>query len=547
MSFRSAAVFVLAVTVLAAGCSDAEVDTEDAAATDPGTVASLTIAVPEDVGPLNIFASHEEPLTELVYDKLVAPSPYVDDPQPWLASAVREIDPSTWEVDLRGDVRWHDGELFTADDVLFTFDLFDADEHPPSGRWTHHVSDTPDITAVEALDDDTVRFHCGDPCPDLGDVTLADLPIIPEHVWSAVPPADVKAVTAVPVGTGPYRLVDYDPTTGYRFEANPDYFAGEPLVDELVMPVIEDASATFTALRSGQIDATSRPLSPELIEQFSSGDDIGIIEAAPFQFPELRLNFRRAPFDDTQFRSAMSLALDREELLATVFLGQGRAADKGYPHPDSPWTNPDLSTPSDPTEAERILDRLGFTDTDGDGVREGPDGPLRYTLFAPGGDAVQVRAAELVAEQLTEVGVAVTAQGLDAGSLSERSQSRDYDMVIGSITAHGTADPTQFIMSHRSGYLWEEGRPLPGYDELHEQWRQATTVEDRTELLFEMQRVFNEAPTSIPLYYPDENFAFRPAAYDGWVESPGYGIVHKWSLLPHTVGHEANAIVEADG
>lgn len=341
MSIRTAAAFVVVAAVLAGACSDGggEVDNGPAAGA-PETVESLTVAVPEDVGPLNIFASHEEPLTELVYDKLVAPSPYVEDPQPWLASAVRQVDPSTWEVDLRDDVRWHDGERFTAGDVVFTFDLFRADEHPPTGRWTHHVSDTPNITSVEALDEDTVRFRCGDPCPELGDVTLADLPIIPEHVWSQVPPADVKAVTELPVGTGPYRLVDHDPTTGYRFEANPGYFAGEPLVDELVMPVIDDPSATFTALRSGQIDATSRPLSPELIEQFSSAGDIGMIEAAPFSFPELQLNFRRAPFDDPDVRLAVSRALARDELLATAFLDQGRPADRGYPHPDSPWTNP---------------------------------------------------------------------------------------------------------------------------------------------------------------------------------------------------------------
>lgn len=544
MSVRSAVALVLGAALLVGACSDAEGGID---ADAPLDVESLEIAVPEDVGPLNIFASHEEPLTELVYDKLLAPSPYVDEPQPWLATEVRGIDASTWEVDLRDDVTWHDGERFTADDVLFTFELFGADEHPPSGRWTHHVSDTPNITTVEALDEDTVRFRCGDPCPDLGDVTLADLPIIPEHVWSEVPPAEVSAVSDLPIGTGPYRLVDYDPTAGYRFEANADYFAAEPLVDELVMPVIEDPSATFTALRSGQIDATSRPLSPELIEQFSSSGDIGIIEAAPFQFPELRLNFRRAPFDDPDVRLAISRALDRDELLETAFLDEGRPADRGYPHPDSPWTNPDLSTPTDPDEARSILDDLGFTDDDGDGVREGPDGPLRYTLFADGGDPVQMRAATLVAEQLTEIGMAVTAQGLDAGSLSGRSESRDYDMVIGTITAHGTADPTQFIMSHRSGYLWEEGLPLPGYDEIYEEWRGATTVEERTEHLFDMQTAFNEAPTSIPLYYPDENWAFRSASFGGWVESPGYGIVHKWSLLPRDVGQGANAVVEPDG
>ena len=88
----------------------------------PGTASRLTIAVPEDVGPLNILNQSDDPLTFLVYDRLVAPSPYAEDPQPWLATEVRNVDPRTWLISLRDDVTWHDGEPFTADDVAFTID-----------------------------------------------------------------------------------------------------------------------------------------------------------------------------------------------------------------------------------------------------------------------------------------------------------------------------------------------------------------------------------------------------------------------------------------
>lgn len=504
----------------------------------------LTIAVPEDVGPLNIFGSHEEPLTELVYDKLLAPSPYVDQPQPWLASEVRQVDPSTWEVVLRDGIRWHDGEALKADDVVFTFEFFKA---APTGRWTHHVSDIPAVETVAAVDQDTIRFTCAFACPFFGSVTLADLPIVPEHVWSQVSPDEVREVTDLPVGTGPYRLVAYDPAAGYRFEAYDDYFAGRPVVDELVMPVIEDPSTTFTALRTGEIDATSRPVSPELIDQFAASDEIGLVTTQPLQFPELRLNYERAPFDEPKFRRAISSVLDRDELLKTVFLGEGRPADKGYPHPDSAWANPDLSTPYDPDEARALLDELGFTDSDGDGVREGPDGPLTYTVYANGGQPTHVRAAQLVAEHLREVGIDAHAEGLDAGSLSDLLESRDYDVYVGSITAHGAADPTQFIMSHRSGYLWRAPDiPYPEWDALFQEWKATTSIEDRTDKLFELQEVFNRQPTSIPLVYPDEHYAYRIDAYDRWVESPGYGIVHKWSFLPREVARDANAIVEPD-
>lgn len=509
----------------------------------PTSAERLTIAIPAAVGgPLNPFVAFTEPISELVYDKLFAPSPYVDDPQPWLATGITMVDPSTWDVTIRDDVTWHDGEPFTADDVIFTFHYAHA---APTGRFTHHVNEIPDITSVTEIEPGTLRFTCSYPCQDLGPVTLADLPILPEHVWSKIPPDKVKTVTDLPVGTGPYKLVSYDATTGYKFEANESYFAGAPVVRELEVPIIADPSATFTALRSGQIDATFRPLSPELIDQFSADPSIGVIETQPFRFPELRLNFERAPFDQPAFRQAISLALDRQELLDVVFLGQGRVADKGYPHPDSPWTDPSLSTPSDPAKAASLLDQLGFVDKDGDGIREGANGPLRYEVKAPGAEPTQVRAAEIVAEQLGKVGIAATAAALDAGAYSDLATSRNYDLQISSITAHGIADPTQFIMSHRSGYLWDAPEiPYPEWDALFERWKAATTIADRKAVAFEMQQLFNRQPTSIPLYYPDEYWAYRPDAFAGWVESPGFGIVNKWSLLPREVAREAHAVDE---
>lgn len=277
----------------------------DRGQTGPATAQRLTIALAKDSGPLNIFADQSPAIDELVYDKLLAPSPYVDQPRPWLATAVRQLDPSTWEADLRADVRWQDGERFDADDVAFSFDYF---KKAPTGTYTHHVSDVPTIETITALSPTKVRFVCAFPCPELGTVTLADLPVIAEHIWAGVPPDKAKQVTSLPVGTGPYRLVSYDSAAGYRFEANPDYFAGAPVVQELVMPVISDASATFTALRSGEVDATTRPLPPELIDPFTSSNDVGVVKTAPLRFPELRVNYDRAPFDQPAFRAALSRA-----------------------------------------------------------------------------------------------------------------------------------------------------------------------------------------------------------------------------------------------
>lgn len=128
--------------------------------------------------------------------------------------------------------------------------------------------------------------------------------------------------------------------------------------------------------------------------------------------------------------------------------------------------------------------------------------------------------------------------------MADVAKTRDFDLVIGAIGPHGAADPTQFIMSHRSGYLWRAPKlPYPEWDALFADWRATTTVEDRLAVLDRMQVLFNRQPTSIPLYYPDEYWAFRPDRFAGWVESPGYGVVHKWSLLPPQVGRNAGAVV----
>ena len=91
-----------------------------------------------------------------------------------------------------------------------------------------------------------------------------------------------------------------------------------------------------------------------------------------------------------------------------------------------------------------------------------------------------------------------------------------------------------FILGQLGGSLWKAGVPYPAMDSLLEEWRKTTEVEARKQVSFRMQELFNRQPTAISLYYPVATFAYRPAAYDNWAESPGFGIVHKWSFLPPT-------------
>lgn len=513
---------------LVAGCTETIGDrTGSRSGGDP-----LRIATDSDPNsPLNIYVSSESTfdwMTDLVYDRLLHPSPYVEDPMPGLATETTRIDETTWTATVRSDATWHDGEPFTAEDVVFTYRYY---RDGPPNRYTHHVSDAPHIERIEAVDGRTVRFEGAHPTPTLAAITFADLPIIPKHVWEDV--ADPLEYAELPVGTGPYELVDYQAGERLRFHANENYFMGDPIVDEIVVPFIQDHSTMFTALKSGDIDTSSVGIPPSTVDEFEANQDLEVVEATTLSLVELRINYERSPFDQHDFRRAVSRAIDKRAIVDVAMLGTPVPGDVGYPHPKSPWTTPDVEQPHEPEEARATLDELEFRDRDDDGVRETPDGErLSFTLKVPSNEPSYIRAGELVAEDLTDVGLETELMTLDPGTIGDLFSSRDFDMYLTGITPHGVADPDQFVMSHRSGYLWNEDIPYPAWDDLFEEWKQTETVEARKEVLFEMQRLFNEQPTSIPLWYPEARFAFDPDAHDAWAESPGFGIHHKWSMLP---------------
>lgn len=493
-------------------------------------VPKLTIAVPLDVGPLNIYSSDSayDWMVELVYDKLLSPSPYAEKPLPGLAESATQVDPSTWVVKLRDGVKWHDGKPFTADDVVFTYTSF-RDGSP--NRYTHHVNDVPKIDQIVAEDARTVKFSCNYPCPALGPITLADLPILPKHIWENV--KEPQTYKELPIGTGPYKLVELRADQLYRFQANEAYFLGKPLVNELVMPIIKDPSTTFTALKTGEVDVAVRDVPPELRAELSRLPGMKLVQTTPLSLVELRVNYERPPFDKPEFRRAFSLMVDRQAIVDTVLLGQGMPGTKGYTHPNSPWTKPNESTPFDREAAKKELDTLQFIDRNGDGVRETPDGQaLEFALTVPSNEPSWMRVAELIARQSTEVGINLTVQPLDIGTIRRFGSTRQFDVYVSEIGPHGVADPDQFIMSHRSGYLWKAGRPYPAFDTLFEEWKKTTDVEARKQVSFKMQALHNQAPVSVPLYYPATTVAYRTATYDQWQESRGFGLVHKWSLLP---------------
>lgn len=476
-------------------------------------------------------------LLMLVYDSLFW-SQVAEDPEPWLAeSATPSDDLRTWTVKLRPNLEWHDGRPLTAQDVKFTFDYFRDVASP--GRWTHHVTDEPPYEAGEVVDERTVRLRFAEPAPTFEILPGADLPIIPKHIWEDVEEPDT-ATDEPPVGSGPYKLTEIVPDQRYRFEANERYFKGKPLVDTIEMPIVPDANAAFQALQTGQVDYVDRDVPPEVVDRFQAADDIELARGVDFDSTELRFNTRQAPVDDPQVRKAISLAIDYGPLVERVLQGDGQTGNDSWVHPRSPWALPGADHEFDRARAGRMLDEAGYR-RGPDGVRVGPDGePLAIEVLVSSFEPERLRALQLAAQQVQEIGVRLRPEALDPAAIRQRTRPGpggppDYDAQMSGFDWHAHTDPDNlYFFFHSPGPKgigaiftgWSNSR----FDQLVERATRMT-AQERKPLLYDAQRIMAEEAPLLTFWYRDSVVAYRPAAYDGWVNDFGHGILTKRSFL----------------
>ncbi|PVB60180.1 ABC transporter substrate-binding protein [Labrenzia sp. 011] len=471
----------------------------------------------------------------LVYDKLREPSPYAGKAEDWLATSITQVseDARVWEIELREGVKWHDGSEFTAEDVAFTFEYY---REGPANRWTHHASSVPRMVGIEVIDTYKVRLTSEKPMPNFDRITATDLPIIQKAQWEGV--EDPRSFTDMGIGTGPYRLVDYEADRYYKFEANENYWRGKPTVKKLNIVMIKDPQTMFTALKTGEIDGAARPMPPELVQQWKTESALEMVSAPTLWGVWLDINVGRKPFDDRELRRAVTLAINPEPMLERVVLGQGKSGSHGWPHVDSFWTKPDLAAGYDPELAVSLLDEGGYEDRDGDGVRETPDGkPLVFDLKIASNQPTFLRAAEIVTEQLKEVGIGVKVTSIDPGSMGQMWSTRQFDLRIADITPHGIADQDMLVILYR-GDIKNEMLLDEDKKAIVDRWLDAETREDRLKISYELQEYQTRYPNRVMLWYPETVFAYRWQAYDNYVPSTGYGIFHKYSFLPEEVRGE---------
>lgn len=443
----------------------------------------------------------------LVYDTLV----WKDQKGiiPWLADSWEcTPDGLQWTFQLRPDVKWQDDRPLTADDVCFSFAYLR--QHP--FEWLPMER----IAKVEPRGDTAVVVQLKAPYAPFLHQIAGSLPIIPKHVWQDV--ADPRN-TAGPdrvMGSGPYRLVQYDKAQGtYEYRANQQFFKGTPAVGRILFVPAADPVAT---LQRGVVDEAAIPAS--MLPQFDNRSDFAILHGPSFWVLTLRFNYAEPPFSQQAVRQAFAHAIDRKALIEQAVPGGPAGATPGNPGflpPDSEWFDPaqqDLY-PFRLERAQDLLRSVGLEDRDGDGRLEDAQGKkMEFTLITT---SQYLREAEALQLMLNKIGFSVQLKAMDIKSLDSQVRAGRFELAL---TGHGGlgADPSTVMGFGATGDRMQQfGVPSdPAFRELAEKLLVDTDHARRIELAHRMQRIYAEDLPTLPLYYPSRLGAYRPKVLDGW-------------------------------
>jgi len=535
-----------------AGCSPAA--TEEATE-PPGEATSVTSIPEEDEEPVVLRVGEIRALdcwnpficanfyywSGLVVGNLMHAGP--DDPScapvPNLAKSWEVSDDGlTWTLDLFSDVSYSDDMPFDAYVAKDTLDWW------INSDLVSYVPFTLNIESVEALEVDKLQITTKAPMPNFPGFDAQWIPMLPHHIWSEINPNEVYTFENFPpIGTGPYTVTEYRQGEYVILDARDDFHLKKPPIDRIVIQYYTNWDAIIQALLAGEIDVTGMTIPAQYFDALNSAENVTVYEAPGTGSFILSINSwdgeggnRHAAVEDTSVRYAIDHAIDKEQLVEILLLGHGDTCAIAHvcdpPMPGE--VNPDLEiAPFDLEKAEQILVDAGYVDSDGDGVRETPDGEaLQFRLFFDASHPELPTAAEMIRNWLGEIGIRIEPEAMEIGALNQVLKiTHDFD--LGIYYSDFDVGPlnmdfsyacwsAEYGVGNRAGYC------NPEFDALLYQYYSTVDSPESLSYLYQAQAIARDDRPFIPLVvkhgiqaFNDESFFFDEEFCPAGAASPG--------------------------
>lgn len=493
-------------------------DARPASATEPG--GTIVTSIRGEPRSFNRYVTRDlttEVITLLLHAPLVRVDRVSQTLEPELAERWTLLpDGVTYRIDLRRGVRFSDGAPFSSEDVLFSFDaLYDDQTHSPlaeamqvRGQRLHVAADGPQAVTIRF----PARFGAGLRL-------IAGVPIFPRHKLQSALQQHVLAstwgVTTPPsdlVGLGPFVLRQYNAGQRLIFDRNPYYWRRNrdrslPAADHVVLDIIRDQEGEQLAMQSGRVDFTQSEIRPSdyasLRRAAESGrvtlNDLGVGQDGDllwFNLTPSKGDVRRPWLQSTAFRRAISLAVNRQAFVDTVYFGAAVPAYGVVSPANRLWYREPEVTPHDLPAARQLLASIGLVARHGV-LEDRADQPVRFALFTQKGNTALERGAAAIRESLQPLGIRVDVVALEVGALIARFAAGDYDAVYFRLLTTDT-DPAlslDFWLSSGSAHVWHPSQRRPStpweaqIDELMTEMAAEANMERRRALFDEVQAI----------------------------------------------------------
>ena len=400
---------------------------------------------------------------------------------------------------LRKGVKWQDGAPFTAQDVLFTYQVM-VDPKTP----TAYSGDYLQVKKAEAPDDLTFRVTYPQPfAPALGSWGLN---ILPRHLLAGVD-LTKSPLARHPVGTGPYIFKEWRAGEKIALAYNPNYFEGRPYLNGYVYLVKPDTATMFMELKAGNLDRmglnaiqysrqTEYPKFQRMYQKY---------RYMPFSYIYLGYNLNDSRFADRRVRQALTHAINKKELIDGVLMGLGEEATGPY-KPGTWYYNPNVPKfPYDPAKAKALLAAAGWS-PNGDGVLTKDGAPFAFTILTNQGNDTRQRTAEIIQSRLRAVGILVKIRQVEwAAFLKEFIEKGRFEAIL--LGWNTGLDPDQFDIwsstKTKPGELNVIGYKNPEVDALLAAGRHTFDREKRRQAYFRFQEILAEDQPYTFLFVPD--------------------------------------------
>jgi len=306
---------------------------------------------------------------------------------------------NTYTFYLREDVKWHDGQDFTAEDVKFTIE---AIMNPENG--SENASNYEDIEAITIIDPFTIAFRLAE--ANYAFLDYMTIPILPQHLLEGED-MQTSDFFRAPIGTGPYKLTEWEPGQSITLEKNQDYFLGAANIDTIIFKIITDDTARALQLQTGELDLAQ--LSPKSAAIFDDTEGYSVYQMTTSDYRGIMYNFRNDYWQkNADLIPAINYAIDRQAIIDGVLLGKGEIAYGPLQRNQYNYENVEQYS-YNPDRAKTLLEQLGCQlGEDGYYYRDGEK--LGFVINASADDQVRIDMAMIAAQQLQEIGLDVQAE-----------------------------------------------------------------------------------------------------------------------------------------